>query len=123
MAGIEPSDKNLKACDTIIANAFYPGTLKMLYLVFRMDMPSGDIEGDKVRICGEVELWACNPFQGDGMADTVDIDITIDRTDLATDKEQGGYSYEEVFGPSWHNFPQPELTFITTDNEPKENAA
>jgi hypothetical protein len=116
-AGIEHSEKNLKACQVILDNAYYPGTVKMLFIVFSMDIPRDDIDGDKVRICGEVELWATNPFTGDGMADTVDIDITIDRKELATDKQACGYSYDEVFGPSYHNFPEPDLTFIKTEKE------
>jgi hypothetical protein len=115
-AGIEHSEKNLKACQVILDNAYYPGTVKMLFIVFRMDIPK-DNDGDTVRITGEVELWATNPFTGDGMADTVDIDITIDRKELATDKEACGYSYDEVFGPSYHDFPEPDLTFITTKKE------
>lgn len=112
LAGIEHSEKNLKACQTIIDNAYYPGTCKMLFLVFRMDIPK-ESDGDKVRIAGEVELWACNPFMGDGMADTVDIDITLDRSKLATDKEAAGYSYNEVFGPVISMIPEPDVTFYS----------
>lgn len=115
-AGIEHTEKNLKACQVILDNAYYPGTVKMLFLVFRMDIPK-QTAGDTVRICGEVELWATNPFTGDGMADTVDIDLTIERSKLATDRQACGYSYDEVFGPSYHNFPQPELTFIESKKE------
>jgi len=115
-AGIEHSEKNLKACQVILDNAYYPGTVKMLFIVFRMDIPK-EMDGDKVRICGEVELWATNPFTGDGMADTVDVDMTIDRRGLATDKEACGYSYDEVFGPSYSGFPEPDLTFIKTEKE------
>lgn len=118
-AGIEHSEKNLKACQVILDNAYYPGTVKMLYLVFRMDIPSGDTTGDKVRINGEVELWACNPFMGDGMADTVDVDVTIDREKLLTDDAAFGYSYVEVFGAHIPSIPQPDLTFI----ESKKGAA
>lgn len=115
-AGIQHTEKNLKACQVILDNAYYPGTVKMLFLVFSMSIQK-DMEGDKVRIVGEAELWATNPFTGDGMADTVDVDMTIDRKGLATDKEACGYSYDEVFGPSYHNFPEPDLTFITTKKE------
>lgn len=115
-AGIEHTEKNLAACQVILDNAYYPGTVKMLFIVFRMDIPK-EMIGDTVRIYGEVELWATNPFTGDGMADTVDIDITIERSELATDKEACGYSYDEVFGPSYHNFPEPELTFIESKKE------
>lgn len=118
-AGIEHSEKNLKACQVIIDNAYYPGTCKMLYLVFRMDIPS-DMSGDKVHIRGEVELWATNPFQGDGMADTVDVDMTIDRSKMLTDKDAFGYSYVEVFGAHIPSIPQPKLTFI---NNKKDKAA
>jgi hypothetical protein len=115
-AGIEHTEKNLKACASILANAYYPGTCKLLFLVFRMDIPDESV-GDKVRIKGEVELWACNPFMGDGHAEEVEVDITIDRAKLSTDKEACGYSYEEVFGPHWPSVGQPELTFITSKKE------
>lgn len=115
-AGIEHTEKNLAACQVILDNAYYPGTVKMLFIVFRMDIPK-EMTGDTVRIAGEAELWATNPFTGDGMADTVDIDITIERSKLATDKEACGYSYDEVFGPSYHNFPEPDLTFTESKKE------
>lgn len=115
-AGIEHTEKNLKACQVILDNAYYPGTVKMLFLVFRMDLPK-DADGDTVRIKGEVELWATNPFTGDGMADTVDVDITIERSKLATDKEACGYSYTEVFGPHEPSIPMPELTFTKKEEE------
>lgn len=118
-AGIEHSVKNLKACQVILDNAYYPGTVKMLFLVFSLDLCQVDESADTVHIKGEAELWATNPFTGDGMADAVDVDLTVERSMLATDREACGYSYDEVFGPSYHNFPEPDVKFITIESEVK----
>lgn len=112
MAGIEPTDSNMQACRTIIANAYYPGSYRSLFIVFTMDIPS-DMSGYTVRIVGQVELWAANPYLGDGMSDTVDVDMTIPRSMLRTDKDAPGYSYDEVFGPNWGSMPTPDVTFLT----------
>jgi hypothetical protein len=116
-AGIEHTDKNLKACQVILDNAYYPGTVKMLFIVFRLDMSDVKQDADTVHIEGEVELWATNPFTGDGMADTVDVNLTIERSRLATDAEACGYSYDTVFGPHWPSIPQPKLTFTKSPGQ------
>lgn len=123
-AGIEPTERNLEAARSIMREAWHSLGYYNLWLVFRMDtsdVPSDP--ADMVRIQGECELWAGNPYAGDGMAETVEVDITIERRLLATDKGAAGYSYEEVFGPYWPAVGQPKLTFFQKDAAPAEKTS
>lgn len=111
-AGLVETEKNLAAAQSIINEAWHSDGYYNLWLVFRMDTSDvPDTPADTVRIEGECELWMGNPYAGDGMAETVEVDITIERSKLATDENAGGYSYDVVFGPHWPSVGQPKLTF------------
>jgi hypothetical protein len=114
----EHTDENLKAAASIIANAYYPGCWRSLFGIIRLPLSSVG-KGDTVRIKGGVMLWATNPYAGDGHAEEIEVDWTIDRSKLATDRGAPGYASDEVFGWYIPALPEPEVTFITT----KEAAA
>ena len=121
-AGIEATEKNLEAAACIMREAWHSRGYYNLWLVFRMDttdVPEGP--ANMVRIQGECELWAGNPYAGDGMAETVEVDVTIERALLTTDGQAMGYAYDSVFGPYWPAIGQPKLTFFQREEAPAEN--
>lgn len=113
-AGVASSEKNLAAAQTIIDNGItgYGGRYYNLFMVFQLALSDIEKIGNHVRITGEVELWAGNIYQGDGMSATVDVDVTIDRRLLSTDGDAAGYSYCDVFGTTHYYLPSPTVKFV-----------